>query len=110
MATAKQLAALAKARAARKKKTGKKVKAKAAKRKAPKKMARKRNPAPKKYVVEVKVKGGKIGYLTPNYKLDTDFSEAAKFPLKLAEKEATDFFNYHKSKLIWVKVLPIIKK
>lgn len=49
MATAKQLANLAKARAARKKKAGKKVKAKAAK--------RKKNPIDKKWIFEGRYKG-----------------------------------------------------
>lgn len=98
MATAKQLANLAKARAARKKKAGKKV----AKKRAPKKSSF-------GYAVQVKLSNGRTGYLDHGKGLDTNKGMAAVVSKENAEKEAKNFFNSHKRQLQWVKVIKVKK-
>lgn len=127
MATPKQLAALAKARAARAKKSPAKKIAVTAKSRATKKAPSKRlkarraantkagyfpNPvkkSPAKFIIEVKLRGNKIGYLTPAGMLDTEKALAAKLSESNADKKATDFFNENKKYLLHVRVLPLKK-
>lgn len=123
MATAKQLAALKKARAAKKKKISVNAKSRAtglpptkrlkARRKknltAPKGYYPnpvKRKKSAEKFVVEVKLKHGSVGYLTPSGNLDTEKSKAAKRIAVGAEKLATEFFRANKRYLTHVKVVP----
>lgn len=99
MATAKQLVALKKARAAKKKKVPvKKVVSE-----------RKKNPI-KLFGVEVKTLEGAIGYMSKGGIIDTDFSKAKKYPLFLAEKHANEFFKKHKKYLAHVKVFEFPKR
>lgn len=125
MATPKQLAALKKARAARAKKK-KPVTAKSqVTGKAPSKRLKKRraentkkgyfpNPVKSrktspKFLIEIKIKRGAVGYLTSSGKADTDIKYAQKLILQSAEKKARDFFNTYEDILEYVKVIPAPK-
>lgn len=105
MATAKQLAALAKGRAAM---AAKRKKKSATKKSVPKKRVKAttatRAKAPVKYIVEIKTKGRKIGYITGHMSADTSISQARKMDLKTAEKVATEFFEDNKKYLTHVRV------
>lgn len=98
MATPAQLAALAKARAARKKK---KIKAAVkispkVKRDHVKKAAVKRTPKliPDKYLVKITLlKTGHVCYVVKGKLCDTDISQAKKMSRTLANKTANDLFN-----------------
>jgi hypothetical protein len=104
MATEKQLAALKKARAARAKKAKPKL---GVNRSTAKKVGAK--IPNKKYLVEVKLIGGKIGYLTRVNMLDTEKSKAGKFSMSEATNRATSFFNANKKHLAHVAVIDLKK-
>lgn len=106
MASKAQLAALAKARAARKKKPA----AKKPVRKNPVKARKKAAPKTTRfYTVKVTLQNGKVGYLTPAGGLDTEFIYAVKKGLKPCEELATRFFNENKKFLHKVEVVPAKK-
>ena len=127
MASQAQLAALAKARAARKKKTPAKIAVGAKSRvtkKAPSKRLKARraknvkagyfpNPKPKapnkKFTVKVTLKNGKAGYVTPTGQLDTEIIYAVKKTEKACETLAHSVFNEYKRYLKSVEVVPVKK-
>lgn len=130
MASAKQLAALKKAREARAKKAGVKKVAVSAKSRATGKpptarlKARrkknltapagyfpnpvKRKSAPK-FVVKVTTNAGKVGYSSDLGTLDTDIKVASKLSEKMAEARAHEIFKYFKKHLRVVEVVPAPK-
>ena len=114
MATKKQLEnlkkgreALAKKRAAGTVKKKKTVAKKSPVKKAVKKKTTVRKTTPK-YIVEIKLANGKIGYLKARG-ADTEKSNAQQLTLKSAETKATTFFNRYKSALKQVRVIPVKK-
>lgn len=125
MASLAQLAALAKARAARKKKpkAKKPIGAKSqVTKKAPSKRLKARrtkntktgyfpNPkAPiKKFTVKVTLLNGKVGYVTHAGQLDTDYAYAVKKTEKACETLAHSFFNSYKRYLASVEVVAVKK-
>lgn len=119
MATPKQLAALAKARAARAKKKKPITAKSAATGKAPSKRLKKRraentkkgyfpNPVkkPARFIVKVTLKNNDVGYLTHAMTLDTDVKKAAKVSKSNAESAGTNYFNANKRYLYKVEVVP----
>ena len=127
MASKAQLAALAKARAARKKKPVKKIPVNAKSRvtgKAPSKRLKARrakntragyypNPVkkttPRKFTVRVTLASGKVGYVTPSGGLDTDIGYAVKKSETECNKLAHSFFAENKKYLKSVEVV-VVKK
>lgn len=106
MASKAQLAALAKARAARKKKPAAKKPA----RKNPVKPRKKAAPIVRDHVALVTISDGRKGYITSDaIKLDTELANALK--LKSADMivRAQMYFARYKSRLHSVEVMPVSK-